>query len=296
MSNSKLFVYGGGGPKGDEGPQGPPGEQGPPGIQGDQGPEGPQGPGGTGPAGETGPAGPQGPAGDDGADGEDGATGPTGPAGETGPAGPEGPEGDQGPEGPQGPQGETGPAGPQGEQGEPGEGGGGGGGAYSVGLPALSGLNSETYLTNTKVAIPDGGIQAGTRYRAKIHASKGSAGTGNIYFQLYVGTNGSTADSFLWGVTLGGQTANSDEAVFEIDFVFTTGGVDSAGWGVLTMIHKASNGGFGISSGQPGWATLSDSTTPDTTGSGLKIGASVNFSSGGTNYIYFAAAELVNLA
>jgi len=76
---------------------------------------------------------------------------------------------------------------------------------------------SETYITGSNIAIPSNRpIQVGTSVEWEVIASKTAASTAAGVFTIKFGTNGSTADTSVLALTMGAQTAASDQGYFLI--------------------------------------------------------------------------------
>lgn len=191
----------------------------------------------------SGPAGPQGPAGPPGATGATGATGPAGPTGATGP------------QGPTGATGATGATGPQGPQGNPGTG-------SVTSVTAGTGLTGGTITTtgtlglSVPVSIANGGTNATTAAGALT----------NLGGLPLTGGTLSGPGNLTVGGTLNGTTATFSGNVAGNTFYAGSGGMSSTCW-------------FGDPSGN---GTLQLATGQYFQYTGAGIGASANFSCGGT--------------
>lgn len=78
------------------------------------------------------------------------------------------------------------------------------------------GASTTAYLTNSNIAIPSSGLQAGTTFIWRITMSKTGAGTAANTFNVRFGTNGTTADASVCALTQGTQTNAADTAIVEI--------------------------------------------------------------------------------
>jgi hypothetical protein len=158
---------------------------------------------------------------------------------------------------------------------------------------------TDVYITNSDVAIPNGRLQAKTKYRLDLSLTKAGAGTGTPTFNIRVGTAGAIADTarclFTWPAA---NTAVADEMKLEIMCVFRSigGGTSAVIEGQLLGQHELTTTGFG---GTGLTNTIIINTTGggfDSTVSNLKIGVSVNPGTAGAWSIRQANAMLENLA
>lgn len=157
----------------------------------------------------------------------------------------------------------------------------------------------DVYITNSDVAIPNGRVQAKTKYRLDLSVTKAGAGTGTPTFNVRIGTAGAIGDTsrllFTWPAA---NTAVADEMKVEIMVTFRTvgSGTTAVIEGQLIGQHELTTTGFG---GTALTNTIILNTTSsgfDSTTSGLKIGCSVNPGTGGAWSIRQANAMIENLA
>jgi hypothetical protein len=87
-----------------------------------------------------------------------------------------------------------------------------------------AGFAAETYLVGSSILIPAGLPIVGTKYRCRFDVSKTGAGTATPIIRLYIGPNGSTADTVRLTFTFSAGTANADVGTFEVTAVFRTVG------------------------------------------------------------------------
>jgi hypothetical protein len=166
---------------------------------------------------------------------------------------------------------------------------------YNAGAGSLgAGFATETTLTGSIIAFPQGKIQAGTRYRLQFTVSKTAAGIAAPVIAIKVGPNGNATDTTRVTLTFAAQTAAIDEGKFEIEGVFNAGGAAAAIYAQGNLLHRLATTGLNVTSYFT--RVIANSGTFDVTGAGLKISTTVN---GGTNAawtINVVSAELVNLA
>lgn len=158
---------------------------------------------------------------------------------------------------------------------------------------------TDTYITNSDVAIPANRLQARTKYRLDLAITKGGAGTGTPTFNVRVGTASTTADAsrllFTWPAA---NTAVADEMHVSIMCTFRTvgSGTTAVVEGELKAEHELTTTGFG---GTGLGANIILNTTSagfDSTVASLRIGCSVNGGTGSAWTIRQAQAVLENLA
>lgn len=158
---------------------------------------------------------------------------------------------------------------------------------------AQSGISGDTYLAGSNVAIPQGKIKAGTKYRCKFNVVKTAAGTGAPVISVRVGTAASTADTARATLTFAAQTAVIDEGEFEVECVFRQAGATAIIQALGSLIHRLSTTGLNVT----GLFTsvLNTGASFDVTGASLKIGLSVNAPNPSSWTVSLVSAELVNL-
>lgn len=93
----------------------------------------------------------------------------------------------------------------------------------AVTTPA-AGFAADTYVVGSSCAIPDGKLQAKTKYRFQCRVSKTAAGTATPILTVRIGTAGSTADTGLLTFTFAAGSAAADTGMFEIFVTFQTVG------------------------------------------------------------------------
>jgi len=159
--------------------------------------------------------------------------------------------------------------------------------------------NTDVYITGSDVSIPDGRIQAKSKYRLDLAITKGAAGTGTPTFNVRVGTAGSTADAsrvlFTWPAA---NTGVADEMHVEIICTFRTvgSGTSAVIEGQLEAAHELTTTGFG-GTGLGSIIILNTTSAGfDSTVSGLRIGVSHNGGTASAWTIRQAQAVLENLA
>jgi hypothetical protein len=123
------------------------------------------------------------------------------------------------------------------------------------------------YITSSKLTMPAAyktGIATGTTLRWTIKMSKTAAGTGSFIVGIYMGTNGTTADTKEVSQSIGTATAALDDLDLEVLVNFTS--TTAFYWSISCLHSAASATGFGVATGSASFSgTVSGLTT--TTGS-----------------------------
>jgi hypothetical protein len=105
--------------------------------------------------------------------------------------------------------------------------------------------NTDTIITGSTLAIPNGKLAAGTRVFVRIVATKTAAATATPVWNVRFGTNGTTADTARLTFTGDAQTAAADTAIFEFVISVKSVGVSGVIEGVYRMQHNLATTGFG---------------------------------------------------
>lgn len=152
----------------------------------------------------------------------------------------------------------------------------------------------DTYVTNSRLVLPQGRIQAGSVYRARIVITKTAAGVATPVFTLRTGTAGSTADTSRLAYTGVAQTAVIDTAYLELHCTFRAVGASAvlASW--LRFDHDLAATGF--ANATRGFQGQSVSAAFDSTSASMGIGLSINAGAASAWTIQQCYCELVNLA
>ena len=164
---------------------------------------------------------------------------------------------------------------------------------HNASVAQQTGFAADTYLTGSDVAIPQGKVQAKTKYWCKFNVVKTGAGVATPIINLRVGTAATTADASRGTLTFSAQTAVIDEGTFEVQGIFRTAGATAVLQSLGQLSHRLSITGLGVGVSEPEIAT---SAAFDVTGAGLKIGLSVNGGASAAWTINVVDAMLSNLA
>ena len=165
-----------------------------------------------------------------------------------------------------------------------------------------TGFSTDTYLTGSDVPVPDGRLQAKTKYNLRISLSRTAAGTGTPTINLRFGTAGTTADTsrclFTWPAAL--TATGTDTAWFEIMATFRTvgSGTSAVIQGALKIERAVATAaqGFGATGMLANHFLNTTGGGFDSTVSGSKIGASMNGGTGASWTVTQVESVLSNLA
>lgn len=137
-----------------------------------------------------------------------------------------------------------------------------------------AGFATDTYLTGSNVIIPSFSVQAGSKIRWRVSASKTAAGTATPIFQVRIGGAATTADTSRLTLTMAAGTAATDVGVFEI--LLTVRSVSATGviQGTVSILHNGAAVGFVTSDG--GVVEATSATFDNTALGGQNIGLSLN--------------------
>lgn len=107
--------------------------------------------------------------------------------------------------------------------------------------------SSTARLTKSLLTIPPSKLRGGSILKWRFHISKTAAGTGDLVFDVRVGTNGTAADPSIFSFTITGQTAVVDDAIVEI-VVICRGPLSASGifQGSFLLMHNLLATGFGV--------------------------------------------------
>lgn len=160
---------------------------------------------------------------------------------------------------------------------------------------SAAGFATDTYVTGSAISVPNNKIQAGTRYRLRLHIVKTAAGVAAPVFTVRFGTAGTTADASIVSLTFPAQTASIDAGVFEAEVVFRSAGSGTSAVAHMSarLTHDASTTGLANS----GFAVHRQTAGSgfDSTISGSVVGVSVNAGTSAAWTIHQANATLENL-
>ncbi len=108
------------------------------------------------------------------------------------------------------------------------------------------GFATDTLITGSAIAIPSGGLKAGTAYRLRCFMSKTAAGTATPIFQVRLGTTGTTSDTSRTTLTFGAGTAVIDNGFFDLMVTFRSVGSGTSAVIIssATIAHVLNTTGF----------------------------------------------------
>jgi hypothetical protein len=103
-----------------------------------------------------------------------------------------------------------------------------------------------TYLTGSKLKVPFGGLQVGTKLRWRFSMAKTAAGTATSTFAIVFGTAGTTADTARVSFTKPAGTAAADEAFVTVEATVRSVSATGVVVGNFTLIHGLENTGHAV--------------------------------------------------
>ena len=133
------------------------------------------------------------------------------------------------------------------------------------------GFAADTYVTASRIVLPQARMQAGCVYRARMVFTKTDAGTATPTFTLRTGTAGTTSDTSRLAYTGVAQTAVADTAYLEFQATFRVVGASAvlASW--LRFDHDLASTGF--ANATRGFQGQAVSSTFDSTTASMGIGS-----------------------
>lgn len=155
------------------------------------------------------------------------------------------------------------------------------------------GFASETYIEGSAIAVPEGALKPGTRYRLVLSVSKTAAGTVPPVMRLRLGTTGTLDDAAVATVTFTSQTAANDEGRIGLDVTFLETGAAARVQCLGSLTHLMNSSGLATGTGPARRATSApfNSDIP-----GAVLGVSLNAGTAAAWTIWLAQATLENLA
>lgn len=154
--------------------------------------------------------------------------------------------------------------------------------------------NSDTYVTASRMVLPQTKMQAGVFYRARLVITKTAAGVATPVFTVRTGTAGTTSDTSRHAYTGVAQTAVIDTGYLDILATFRNPGASCilAVWTNFT--HDLAATGFANATRDFQGSTVSSAF--DSTTASMGIGLSINPGASGAWTIQQCTLELLNLA
>jgi len=145
-----------------------------------------------------------------------------------------------------------------------------------------TGFASNTYLAGSVITVNAGDFKVGSTYRCVFDMAKTTAGTAAPVVTIYVGTNGSTADTAVQTISWAAATGVADTGTFEVFVNFRAVGASATVASVGRCIHNLAATGL-TSTGASGSGTISNSTSSTfNSTAATKIGIAFN---GGASYV-----------
>ncbi len=130
---------------------------------------------------------------------------------------------------------------------------------------------TQYYITRSGLLVPGANIRVGTVFNWTVSMTKTAAGTNAFVIRIYMGTNGTTADTAIVAQSIGTQTAALDHVLLHVQVTFTAigAGTGAVYWSMTPMNKAVSATGFGCVTGTLFSGTIGSLTT---TTSGLILG------------------------
>jgi hypothetical protein len=145
-----------------------------------------------------------------------------------------------------------------------------------------TGFASNTYLAGSVITISAGDFKVGSTYRCIFDMTKTTAGSAAPVITIYVGTNGTTADTAVQTITFAAATGVADTGIFEVWVNFRAIGASATVASVGRCVHNLAATGL-TSTGASGSGTISNSTSSTfNSTAATKIGCAFN---GGASYV-----------
>lgn len=151
---------------------------------------------------------------------------------------------------------------------------------------------TKTVVAGTLIAIPNGGLSVGSKYKARLAAAK-TAGTAASTIAVALGAKGDTTDATLVTFSTGTATAVPDEGIFELEVTITA----------VDVAAGTANAEFRLTHGLEvtGWAVVpsvvlnSQVTAKDTSSDTSFLSVQVTTGAGAAMSIHLAEASLENV-
>lgn len=174
--------------------------------------------------------------------------------------------------------------------------------AESVGAPSTSVKNAavaaqapvaatRTYITGSQLAVPNGGLSVGSKFKFKLAIAKTAAGSATSTFDVAIGVNGTVADAAAVSFVKPAGTAAADEAVVTVEGTVTA--ISKTAGGIVAefvLAHNLEVTGHALT---PNVVLSSIVTNADTSlADALFIGLCVTTGAADAITIHYAEAEL----
>lgn len=161
--------------------------------------------------------------------------------------------------------------------------------------PASVSGNSDTYVTDSAMILPQSRMQAGVVYRSRMTLIKTAAGTANPVFNVRIGTAGTTSDSAKLSHTTVPQTAVADEATFDVLMTFRSVGSGTAAVVAVRSLFSHDNASTGFANITRGFQAAATSAGFDSTAANTRVGISINPGASAAWTVNQCVSELLNL-
>lgn len=142
------------------------------------------------------------------------------------------------------------------------------------------------YITNSNLNVPTvpvNGIVVGSTFLWRVRMTKDANNTGTFQIVIFMGTNGTSADTAEVTQTIGTQTAATDDLILDVQLTWTAVGAGTASfyWSICPKQSAASATGFGVTTGTGALFSGTVSSLNSTTTS-LILGLGFVANTGGT--------------
>lgn len=145
-----------------------------------------------------------------------------------------------------------------------------------------TGFASNTYLAGSVITVNAGDWKVGSTYRCVFDMAKTTAGSAAPVVTIYIGTNGTTADTAVQTITWAAATGVADTGTFEVFVNFRAVGASATVASMGRCIHNLASTGL-TSTGASGSGTITNSTSSTfNSTAATKIGIAFN---GGASYV-----------
>jgi hypothetical protein len=164
---------------------------------------------------------------------------------------------------------------------------------YSVSAQAPVAATA-TYITGSQIAVPNGGLQVGTRFKWKFTAAKTAAGTATSSIKIVGGAHGTTADATMLTFTKSAGTAAADEGIFEVEAIVTAiSSTAGAMTGEYRMTHNLTATGHSTLAAD---AVTDAATNIDTSNDVAFVGLVITTGAADALTIHYCTAEATGLS
>lgn len=148
------------------------------------------------------------------------------------------------------------------------------GSQHNASIATQSGFSSDTYVTNSDLRIPSGGVQAKTIFRWTFSVAKTAAGVAAPVYQVRIGANRTTADTSRLSITGPAQTAAADNGYIQLVVTVRSVGASGVLQGMVRLDHNLATTGFATNAS--GIVQVTGSGFDNSALGGQYVGISIN--------------------